>query len=569
MKITINNQKIAVKEGQTILEVARQNKIDIPTLCYHSDLTIQASCRLCLVEIEGRPGLYTSCSTKVEDGLVVKTESENIARARKINLELLFAQHREECADCIYHGRCQALKICRQLKGKINGFTDRKKDKPTFKFGPALEFDSSKCIDCRLCVDMCHRQGIDFLELEYHDGLYEVVPSKDPKKDCIYCGQCLMHCPVGAFEGVGEYEAIEKPLQEEGKTVVFQFAPSIRTTIGEEFGMPYGSVVTGHLFAGIHALGAKAFDTSIAADVTTVEEAKELVERLEKKEPLPMFTSCCPGWVKFCEFYYPEFIPNLTTVRSPHMIMGGLIKTYWAQKEGLDPKNIIVVSIMPCLAKKYDITREELWLDKGALKPVDYVLTTREFAQLLRKRKINLKEVKPEEPVAPFPLPTGAGVIYGASGGVMESALRTAYEKITGKTLPQLEFKNVRGLQGVKKAVVDIAGRKLKVAVVNGTINARKILAELKIDPHAYDYIEVMACLGGCIGGGGQPVPVNEEIRQQRAASLYQVDEKSVIRCAHNSPFVKNLYQEYFNNQDNIKKICHTTFKKKNKEVNR
>jgi iron-only hydrogenase group A len=566
IQITINGKKIKAEEGQAILEVAEDNGIEIPALCYHSDLEIQSSCRLCLVEIKGKKGLHTSCSTKAEQGMEIVTESPEIEKARKINLELIFSQHREECYDCIWNFNCQLLKLAKKYNLKITRFRDRKEKYPVYQFGPSVIFDSSKCIDCRNCVDVCKKQGVNFLEIRKKGHQFQIVPTEDKNKDCIYCGQCIVHCPVGAFEAVGEFEDVEKPLQDKNKIVIVQFAPSIRSSIGEEFNLPPGSIVTGKLVAGLRKLGFnKVFDVSVGADVTTVEEANELIERIEGKKVLPMFTSCCPAWVKFLEFNYPEFIPNLTSVRSPHIILGGLIKTFWAGKENIDPKNITVVSIMPCVSKKYEIKRSELKVN--GLDPVDYVLTTRELAFLFSKHDIDLKGIKPEKADDPLGSPTGAGVIYGASGGVMESALRTAYEKITNKKLPKVEFEQMRGLEGIKKASVKINGRKIRTAVVNGTGNARVVLEELKKNPKLYDYVEVMACFGGCIGGGGQPVPANSKIRKERAEGLYRIDTKKEVRSAHENPVIKEVYKEFLNNKEIIHNICHTKYSQKKREV--
>lgn len=565
IEIIIDNKKIKALEGQTVLEVAKENNIDIPSLCYHSDLDIKQNCRVCVVEVKGQKGMHPACATKVKEGMEIITDSPEIKRARKINLELIFSQHCEECDDCIYNNHCMLLDLAKKYQVEISRFSDRKKDYPIYQFGPSVVFDSTKCIDCRNCVEVCKKQEVNFFDIKEKDDFFQIFPTKDKKRECIYCGQCAVHCPVGAFEAVGEFEYIEKPIKEKDKIVIFQIAPSIRTSIGEEFGLEYGTIVTERIAGAIKKLGAnKVFDTSVGADFTTMEEAKEFIGRLKGESILPMFTSCCPGWVKFVEFYYPEFIPHLTTVRSPHILFGGLIKTYWAKKEKIDPKKIVVVSVVPCMAKKYEAQRKELLIN--GLKPVDYVLTTRELARLFIKHGIDLKNVTPEKLDDAMGSPSGAGVVYGASGGVMESALRTVYEKLTEaksgekNQCPKIDFIQVRGAKGLKKAEIKIGNRNVKVAVASGLKNAKKILEELKDNPKLYDYVEIMACFGGCIGGGGQPVPTDSKIREKRASGLYQIDNKKEVRLAEENPIVKEIYNNFLTEEKIIKPICHTKF---------
>jgi len=420
--------------------------------------------------------------------------------------------------------------------------------------GPALEFDSSKCIDCKNCVEICEQQKVGHLEMKENNNFFEVTPSKT--NPCIYCGQCIIRCPVGAFEASGEFEEIENSLQQKDKTIIFQFAPSIRTSIGELFGMKPGEIVTDKLTAGIRKLGAdKVFDVSVGADFTTTEEAKELIEKLKKGKHGTLLSSCCPAWVRFVELYYPEFSKNIATTRPPHIILGGLIKTFYAEKEKLDPGNIFVVSVMPCVAKKYEITRKEFLIN--GMQPVDYVLTTRELARLFKKHNINLNKMKPKKPDNPLGIPSGSGVIYGSSGGVMESALRTAFYTLNKTEMPSINFYQVRGQKGIKTAKIKLGGKTLNMAAVSGTGNAKKILEQLKQDPSAYSCIEVMACPGGCIGGGGQPVWADAKIREERAKGLYKIDKNKKLRIAAKNPIIEKAYKEYLTNEKIIKKVCH------------
>lgn len=585
IKIIINGRKIKAKQGQTILQAAKEHGIEIPTLCYHPEFTVKANCRICLVSIKGRDLPQTACTTKIDSCMEITTESPELAELKKTNLELIFSQHKEECPDCVWNSNCYLLKLAKKYGLQITRFPDRKNDFPVYEFKPkpnedskggtALIFDSSKCIDCRNCVEACEKQKVRHLKIISRNNLQEIVP--DDKRPCVFCGQCILSCPSGAFEGTGEFEDIEKPLFQKDKKVVFQFAPAVRTTFGEEFGLFPGTNLTGQIIAGLKELGANfVFDTSCGADFTTFEGADESLERLEKNENLPMFSSCCPAWVRFIEIYYPNLIPHFTTIRSPQIILGGLIKTYWAQKNNIAPENIFVVSIMPCVAKKYEITREELKIYPvksagGGLQPIDYVLTTRELARLFKKYKIDPIKIKPQAPDNPLGEFSGAGVIYGTSGGVMESALRTANSILsqglkTPKNASQklrIEFQEVRGQNGLKIAELDFCGKKVKVAVANGLNNAVEIIENLDKKFKDFACIEVMACPGGCIGGGGQPLPTTAEIRKARAQGLYKIDAMKEIRLANENPALKQVYQEFLTSPEIRQKICHTRYSPK------
>lgn len=565
LKIKLNGRNLSVFSGQTILEIAQEQGIKIPSLCYHPDLDIRAGCRVCVVEIKGRDKLATACSTEVQVGMEILTDSPRVEKARNLNIELLFASHIEKCATCTLRFDCNLLKLARDYQIQITRFTDRKSRRKTYKFANAVEIDGTQCIDCSNCLQACDRQGIGYLQIEGNGAAQEVKPKRDKEHACIYCGQCVNVCPVAAAQEQGEWVAVEAALRENKKIVVAQFAPAVRVSLGEEFGLPYGTDCTKKINTAIMRLGFDhAFDINFGADITTMTEAEELMERLEnKKTALPMFTSCCPSWAAYVEFYHPELIPNLTTARSPHIHSAGAIKSYFAKHHRLNPKNISVVSIVPCTAKKYEAARPELKFQGRPL--VDHVLTTREFAFLLKKKGFDLKTMPDSETHPFFNDGSGAAAIYGASGGVMESALRTAASlscrgpQTKNKLCrSRLEFKEVRGLKGFKEAVIDLSGRKIKVGVVNGIDNFEQLLPKLK----NYHYVEVMACPGGCLGGGGQPLMTTATIRRKRQEGMYAIDSGKEVRRAHDNKAMITYYR-WVNENKLAGKLLHTSFRKR------
>ncbi len=518
IKIFIDKKEIKGKKGETILEVALRNNIEIPNLCYHSDVKASGSCRLCLVEVDNL--LLTACNTEIKSGMKIVTSSKEIERLRKINLELIFAQHIQECQNCVWIDDCKILKLAEKYKLKRDRFKNRKKDFPIYNFGSSLSFDSSKCIDCKNCLEVCDGQEVKYLKTKGKGCMFEVRPDKT--RDCIFCGQCIIHCPAGAFEATEGSKKIEKDLSDKDKHLFFQIAPAVRTSIGESFGFKPGKNLLGKMIASLYEIGAdKVFDVSVGADFTTVEEAEELKQRLRKKKNLPLMTSCCPAWVRFIEKYYPQFITNLTTVKSPHIISGTLIKTYYAKEQGIDPKKIIVVSVMPCVSKKHEIENKRLKINK--LKPVDYVLTTRELARLIKKKKIDFRNIKGREFDNHFGDASGSGIIFGQTGGVAVAALRTIFNK-------DLKIKFKEREAGVKEA--EIKG--IKIAIIYGTKKAAKILKKA----HHYDFIEVMACPGGCVGGGGQPMPSSKVIIKERAQGIIGIDKKKKNKMSHLNPVI-------------------------------
>lgn len=541
INVTINKKACVAEPEQSILQLAIQNKIDIPHFCYHEDLPVGASCRTCLVEIVN-PGenkklkagqIVTSCTLKACEGLVVTSLSDEVLDLRTENLELLLAGHIEMCPKCQQGYFCHTAEKMERYGITGEQYQKLKKDWKIHHMVTAAEIDPNLCIKCNKCVEICQKIGIGFLELKGKGADTYIGHDEDPKTDCVYCGQCTVHCPVGAVREQSHLAEVIAALKDENKIVIAQMAPSVRASIGEEFGVEPGVNLEKKMFTAFRKLGFDyVFDVNMGADITTLVEAEELVKRIKEDQVLPMFTSCCPGWVKFLEFYYPEMIPHLTTSRSPQIHSGGAYKTWWAEKAKLDSAKIVVVSFMPCTSKKYECHHEKLKID--GMYPVDYVLTTRETAVLLREYGLDPNKLEDGE-LDEFGQYSGAAAIYGASGGVMESALRTAVYMLTGKDLEKVEFKQVRGMKGIKTAKIQIDNLSLKVAVVATPANAHKVLQEIKKDPKAYDYVEFMACPGGCIGGGGQPIPSTEKIVAQRIAGLYKIDDKMKVRCAHHN----------------------------------
>jgi iron-only hydrogenase group A len=556
----LNGKKVSCDPGETILDVAKKNGLQIPALCHHPDLKVKANCRVCVVEMKGREKLFASCSTPAESGMEIFTDSPKVRASRKENLKLLFAEHAEKCATCPRLFDCDLLRLAKEYKIVPNAFPLRKGRRKVETFGGGvLEFDHSQCIDCNNCVDACaDLQKINFFEAS-GQGTEKII--KIVKKDsaCISCGQCVLRCPVSAVQEKFSVTKLEKSLKNKKQIMIAQFAPSIRAAIGEEFGIPFDDKMPGRIASALKMLGFDyVFDVDLGADITTMTEAEELVARLQdKKAVMPMTTSCCPAWVRYAEHYHPEILAHLTSARSPHMHSGGLIKSWWAAEQKINPKRIQVVSVMPCTAKKFEIMRPEFRL-KGGVMPVDEVITTREFAFMIKQARIDFAKLKPVAHDLCLNNGSGAGAIYGASSGVMEAALRSAKFLLDGVRSKKIAFQAVRGISGLKEAVVKIAGRNLRVAVVNGIGNIEPVIKNLK----KYDYIEVMSCPGGCLGGGGQPIPTTEKERKSRMEALYSLDENLPMRSAHDNQAVVD-YMNWARKNKRYQELLHTKFKKR------
>jgi len=547
VSVTIDNIKVEVEAGTTILKAAEKAGIHIPTLCYLEGINEIGACRVCVVEVEGARNLAAACVTPVSNGMVVRTNTPRVRTARRLNVELLLSNHKMECPTCIRNLNCELQTLAQTLGIREIRFEGKKTTYQPDTSTPALVRDPEKCILCRRCVAVCEKvqtvKAIAPQERGFETVIAPAFHEKLINVACVECGQCILVCPVGALYEKDYTEEVWKALADPEKFVVVQTAPATRVSIGQEFGYPPGAITTGKMVAALRRLGFdRVFDTDFSADLTIMEEGSEFIERFKKGERLPLLTSCSPGWIKFIEHFYPELLPHLSTCKSPQQMFGAVAKTYYAQKVGIDPARMVVVSIMPCTAKKFEAQRPEM-KDSG-YQDVDYVLTTRELARMIKEAGIDFQSLPEEDYDDPLGESTGAAVLFGTTGGVMEAALRTAYELMTGKELPRLEFHEVRGLKGIKEATIDIEGTPVRVAVAHGLGHARELLERVKAG-EKYHFIEIMCCPGGCIGGGGQPIPTNEEIRAQRMAGIYTADERMVIRKSHENPSIKALYREF------------------------
>ncbi|HEX2964745.1 MAG TPA: NADH-dependent [FeFe] hydrogenase, group A6 [Syntrophorhabdaceae bacterium] len=571
ISVTIDGRKIQVEEGTTILDAAKKANVHIPTLCYLPEVQAIGACRVCLVEIEGNRSLQAACVYQVSDGLVIHTNTEIVRAARKFSVEMILSDHPFECLTCARSLNCELQSLALQLGIREIRFSGEKSGGRIDESSPSIRRDQSKCILCRRCVTVCQEiQGVTALFVQGRGFNAKVGSAFDRDINdvaCTNCGQCALVCPVGAITEKEYIDEVWAAINDPTKFVVIQDAPAVRVALGEEFGYPPGTLVTGKMLAAARRLGFdRIFDTNFAADLTILEEGSELLKRVKEGGTLPLITSCSPGWIKFIEHFYPEFLPNLSTCKSPHQMLGALAKTYYAEKVGIDPKDIVVVSVMPCTAKKFECQRPEM--RASGYQDVDYVLTTRELAKMIKQAGIDFERLEDggyDDPMGEY---TGAATIFGATGGVMEAALRTAYEVATGKTLDKVEFTMVRGLEGIKEAVIPVEGiGDVRVAVSHGLGNARKLLERIKEGKTQYHFLEIMACPGGCVGGGGQPIPVNNDIRMKRAQALYSEDSALALRKSHESPSIKKIYEEFLGKPLGEKShhLLHTRYTPRNK----
>jgi len=546
MLIKMNGISFETDKEMTILQVSQAMNINIPTLCYHPDLSVRANCRVCLVEVEGMKQLQTACNTHIHEGMVIETNNERVRQARKTIVEMILANHDSNCTTCHSNGKCELQGLTEILNIRHNPYDNVLESEPIMKGNPSIVRDMNKCIKCGRCIEVCN-------EVQKVGAIYNIGRGKDmrmgPAYDydlsqvqCTYCGQCINVCPVGAIYEQDDVKEVLACLESD-KQVIVQVAPSIRVSLGECFGMTPGTLVTGKIPAVLRKIGFdKVFDTNFTADLTILEEGTEFLSRLNNNGVLPMLTSCSPGWINYIEQFYPELLDHLSTCKSPQQMFGALAKTYYAEKINVEPEDMVVVSIMPCTAKKYEAKRPEM--SRNGVADVDYVLTTRELARLIKVMGYDL-DVADEAFDAPFGITSGAGLIFGASGGVMEAALRSVYEIVTGEELLNLDFHDVRGLTGIKEAVVTVGQIDVKIAVSNSLVNARQLLDKIKSGQADYHFIEVMCCPGGCIGGGGQPRPTTNIVKLKRMEGIYAGDRNMALRKSHNNPAVKALYDEF------------------------
>ena len=576
VNVTIDGVSVQVPSNYTVLEAAKQAGIKIPTLCYLKDVNEVGACRVCLVEVEKARALAAACVMPVSEGMVVHTNSKKVRDTRKATLEMILSDHNRDCLSCIRNQNCELQTLAEEYGIRKVTFEGEKSPSVFDDKSFSIVRDGSKCVKCGRCVSACKKQGIGVLSFLNRGFSTSVGPAYDismADAPCIYCGQCIVACPVGALHEKEETDKVWAAIQDPSKHVVMQVAPAVRAAIGEEFGLPIGTRATGKMFAAMKRLGAdKVYDTNWGADLTIMEEGTELLNRIQNGGVLPMITSCSPGWIRFCEFYYPEFIPNLSTCKSPHEMEGALIKSYYAKNNNLDPKDIVVVSVMPCTSKKTEAAREQL-VNADGLKDVDIVITTRELARMIREAGMDFNSLPDEGPdqdlMGEY---TGAAVIFGATGGVMEAAIRTVADILEEKDLPEFEYKAVRGVEAdIKEAELTLGGKNIRVAVAHSTAAARKLLDSIK-DGSApeYTFIEIMGCSGGCVCGGGQPqVPAQKlmdiDIRAERAKALYEEDAIMPQRKSHKNSQIDKLYKEFLGapNGHLAHELLHTTYAKR------
>lgn len=564
VNLKINGIAVSVPEGSTILQAAKLANIRIPTLCYLKEIQCIGSCRMCLVETTGARGLVAACVYPVSEGMEVRTNTPRVRKSRKTSLELILSTHKKKCLSCVRSMNCELQKLALEYNAEEDKFGTDHDIKPIDDLSPSVVRDNSKCIMCTRCVAACEKQTIGAIGPKNRGyaktigSPFDVSLAHTP---CVNCGQCVVACPVGALYEKSSVADVWGAIVDPSKKVVFFTAPSVRATLGEAFGLPVGTNVEGKMVTAIKQLGdISCFNMDTTADLTIMEEANELLSRLKNGGATPMFTSCCPGWIKFCEHYYPEFLPNLSTCKSPQEMFSALLKTYYCKKNGIDPKDLYVVSVIPCTAKKFEITREELG------NYTDSAITTRELAKMIKEAGVDFVNLADSPYDDPFGLASGAGAIFGATGGVMEAALRTAAMALGDADEP-IVFNEVRGTQGLKEATFTLGGKTVSVAIASGLANARKIIESIKSGEKNYTFVEIMACPGGCVNGGGQPY-VHDEVRNSidlktlRAQALYDYDSDSAVRCSHDNATVTNLYNEFFGEPNSHKahELLHTSY---------
>ncbi len=573
INLKINGIDVEAKEGSTVLDAAKEYGFDIPTLCYYPDLRINSDCRVCSVEVAGSNHLMTACSTPVKEGMEVKTNTSKVYNARKTITELILANHDTNCTTCARNLNCELQDLANTLGIEENRFEKVLEMDAVDDHNPSIYRNPNRCIKCGRCIEVCKDvEGTYVLENQGRSNEVKVAPKYGKylsEEDCTFCGQCASVCPVAAITEKDDTQRVFDAINNPNKHVIVQVAPAIRVAIGEEFGHKSGGQWTGQLITALKRLGFdRVFDTDFTADLTIIEEGHELLERVKTGGTLPMMTSCCPGWINYAEQQHPDMLEHLSTCKSPQQMFGALAKTYYAQSSGIDPSDMYVVSIMPCTAKKYEAGREEMQSNEG-MQDVDAVLTTRELAKMIRSQGINFNNLKDGEFDTPFGITTGAAAIFGATGGVMEAALRTVSEVVNEKPLEKIEFEDVRGFDGIKEATVELGGNPVKVAVAHTLKHAETLISEVKAGKSDYAFIEVMTCPGGCIGGGGQPYGTTNKKRIERIESTYRVDDSMPVRKSHENPTIQKLYDDFLEKPLGKKShnLLHTHYHPRHKKV--